>query len=173
MEKIDLSRGTYYTSDEQTIDFYDELINGWYEEAREITLDNLMVFIRKLMDGYEHNYDSYVHAVTACAIATANAAGDEMSGAQAAFVSVLFPKHFFYWTNYSGVSVRDWDKMLFPQYKHNFDRVVRQSTWLALQERAKELYKSDTSAPSEIRAHWKSIIDGKVPFGYKVKNDES
>lgn len=67
--------------------------------------------------------------------------------------------------------------MLYPQYEYKFTgRTISSDTWAALQKSAKENLEEDEKnenyrAHPRVIAHWKSIADGKVPFGYTVKDD--
>lgn len=152
---------------ENNLKIYDE----WFKKAEKVELDTLMTFIRGIMDGYEHNYESYVYACTACAIATTFACGTELSGAQAGFIAKLYPLYFYYVDNKSGVGFKNYDLMLYPQYQYHFEKRLTPKTWKMLQEMAKteyEKHKEDDNIPWHVKAHWKSIIDGQVPFGYEV-----
>ena len=81
-----------------------------------------------------------------------------------------------YKNNKTALRIIDYDKMLYPQYKGYFeDRTISQSTWEALQNEAKrrinEIDSGEESAADSVIAHWKSIVNGTIPFGYKIKND--
>jgi hypothetical protein len=46
--------------------------------------------------------------------------------------------------------------------------------WESLQEMAKKkLEEKEEHVPPRVINHWQSIVDGIVPFGYSVKEEES
>ena len=60
--------------------------------------------------------------------------------------------------------------MLYPQYEYKFDKTISPETWSALQnEASRKLQESSGFVHPDVVKHWKNIVDGKVPFGYKVK----
>jgi hypothetical protein len=93
----------------------------------------------------------------------------------------------FFPYNRCGIKILDYDNMLYPQYADKFEEYkISKAIWENLQKTAKEkmdesdkakadneagLVEYDESACSEVYSHWKSIVDGKVPFGYVVKED--
>lgn len=72
-----------------------------------------------------------------------------------------------------GMELVNYNNMLYPQYDYRFEKTITKETWEAMQQKAKELLENNKkaiiSANEEVIEHWQSIIDGKVPFGYKVK----
>ena len=68
-----------------------------------------------------------------------------------------------------GFRILNYDDMLFPQYKDEFDKTISKDTWELLQKEARENLKDLRFASYEVAEHWKSIVRGNVPFGYKVK----
>ena len=155
----------------------DKLKNEWFKEAKEQTIDTLPAFINHIMDDYTHDYMTICHAVSACALAAAHAANSHeqacLTGFQAGFVMWDFIKQWAYEDNKCGMKLINYDKMLYPQYEDKFDKFITKGTFKKLQEEAKkELAQSvgDDSIPNEVIEHWKSIIKGDVPFGYKLKD---
>ena len=61
----------------------------------------------------------------------------------------------------------NYDDMLYPQYDHKFAKVLDHGMWAYLQKAAAEKLAQHHGAP-EVQAHWQSIVDGVVPFGYRV-----
>lgn len=166
-EKIQISK------DDDNLELYAE----WMSKARLVTRDTLMTFINAIMDGYEHSYESYVYACTACTVATTHACGEDLSGFQAGMIAKMYPLYFFYVDNRSGISLHNYDLMLYPQYEYLFQKKISPKTWAALQNLAEENYKKATedenfNVSSKVLAHWKSIIDGKIPFGYVLWDEE-
>lgn len=148
----------------------DNIQDAWYQEAWDVTPESLPKFIKHIMNDYNHDYGTYCHALTACAIATVNAYGDQLSGFQASCIAILFPRHFFYTNTKTGISLRNWDDMLYPQYETKFDKVIGSNMWDLIQKSAKEFLESKEykDAHPEVIKHWQSIADGNPPFGYRV-----
>lgn len=148
----------------------------WYEEATEITLEELPSFINHLVNDYGHDYGTICHAMTAGAIATMWAMDKEdcggITGFQANAIMWLFIRHWIKRHNKVGLKLVDYDYLLYPQYRDDFDKVLQPSTFAKLQEAAKENLQDSEHAHPSVIAHWKSIVDGIAPFGYEVKKDE-
>lgn len=82
-----------------------------------------------------------------------------------------------------GMKLINYSNMLYPQYDSHFEKTIDPDTWKKLQEKASEKYNKYLSekarlengdeyafpACEEVAEHWKSIIDGTVPFGFKIK----
>ena len=150
----------------------------WFEQAREQTLETLPDFINHVMNDYIHDYGTVCHAISACAIAAAWAADNTenggITGFQASFVMWNFVKQWSYSSNKCGLKIIDYDDMLHPQYEHKFtQKTISSDIWESLQERAKELLEENKNgiAHPDVREHWKSIVNGVVPFGYVVKGE--
>lgn len=156
-----------------------EIIDEWYAEAKKVTTDTLIDFISHVMNDYIHDYGTYVHAVTACTVATTYACGKELSGFQSSIVGLQYLLHTTYEFGKVGITVRNWDNMLYPQYEHAFDKTIPKHMWNQLQEEAKRRIEDEIQhglserlmANDKVRAHWQSIVDGIVPFGYEIVED--
>lgn len=71
-----------------------------------------------------------------------------------------------------GVKIINYDKMLFPQFEHQFkdEKTISADVWHNLQTAAREILRRDGYLASErVIEHLQSIVDGVVPFGYTVK----
>lgn len=85
-------------------------------------------------------------------------------------------KGFTYYSNKCGLKLIDYDNMLYPQYEYKFDKVISDETWKDIQEQARknlegleELDKEHRLVHPDVIAHWQSIVEGQVPFGYRVE----
>lgn len=152
----------------------------WFEQAREQKLETLPEFMNHILNDYCHDYGTICHAITACALAAAWAANNSnqggITGFQAGFVMWGFIRQWSYKSNKTSLRIIDYDKMLYPQCKGDFeDRTIDQSTWEALQNEAKrrldEIDSGEEPAADSVIAHWKNIVNGVVPFGYTVEED--
>ena len=82
-----------------------------------------------------------------------------------------FIKDWSFSGNKCGLRIVDYDNMLYPQYDDKFEKTISASIWESLQKEAAENLKDRPTAHPTVIAHWQSIVDGKVPFGYTVKDD--
>lgn len=145
-----------------------------YKEAIEQTPETIGDFVMKTMCDYPHDYGSVCVAVAACALAGVYAANGlpqgGITGYQAGFVMWEIVRQLNYRGNKCGLRMIDYDDMLFPQYAHKFEKTISIDTWKLLQEEAKRRLEEDsTHAHPAVIDHWKSIVDGVVPFGYKIE----
>ena len=219
----------------------DGIHKEWHKEAKEMTMEKLPEFIRKLTEDYGHDYGTIVHALTAGAIGTMWAMDRTphggIAGFQAGCIMWQFIREWNKSGNKCGMALLDYDNLLYPQYEYKFDKAITPSAWEAIQKEAKKhleesekaqlKYNGDiyrygidlsvfvekypdyndnpekydrigmgtgdewdaqkkkedsgfefaptkpynTKAHPEVIAHWISIVEGVVPFGFKVKED--
>ena len=152
-------------------------IDQWFQDAAKQTFDTLPEFIRHVMNDYVHDYGTVCHAISACAVATAWAC-NKMEGAcggitgfQAGFIMWGFIRHWSYEHNTCGLKILDYDKLLYPQYGYKFEKAISESRWKTVQEQAKRLLKDKEFADHDVVDHWKSIVDGNLPFGFKIGDE--
>lgn len=154
----------------------------WFAEASKQTVETLPAFINHLMGDYDHDYGTVVHAISACAIAAAWAADNTpdggITGFQASFIMWDFIRHWSKPDNKCGLRLVDYDRFLYPQYEYRFEKTLAEDTWTAIQKEAQRLldeasegYPYGHPVHPDVIAHWKSIVDGNVPFGYSVVDD--
>lgn len=155
---------------------FQELYNEWKERVTKIeTIEEFNDFFNNLMNNYNFDYGAQCRAIGLLATAAAwlGANIELITGFQASFVMWEFIQNWTYRNNKTGLKVIDYDKMLYPQYKYRFDKVMSVETWEALQAEAGEkLKEAGERACLDVVKHWQSIVDGKVPFGYKVLDKE-
>lgn len=144
----------------------------WFEEAKKIeTVEDLAKFVNHMLNDYNHDYGTCCYAVAACAVAGAwlGASVQWITGFQAGLVMFEFIRHWTKEANKCGLKLVDYDEFLFPQYEEKFDKTISKETWENIQKAARNnLEKEDDFVHPRVRAHWKKIVDGIVPFGYKV-----
>lgn len=152
-------------------------IDQWFQDAAEQTFDTLPEFIRHVMNDYAHDYGTVCHAISACAVATAWAcnrmegARGGITGFQAGFVMWDFILHWIYTNNECGIKLINYDDLLFPQYEYKFEKTISKKSWEAVQSQAKRFISEKDYAHPSVIEHWKSIIDGELPFGFKIGDD--
>ena len=145
----------------------------WYKQVDKIkTAEDLMAFVNHVLNDYNHDYGTACHAAAACALAGAwlGSRAEGITGFQASFVMWLFIRHWQKENNKCGLKLVDYDDMLYPQYGYKYEKVISEGVWESLQKEAKQNLETENACP-EVVAHWKSIVDGNVPFGYEVKED--
>ena len=156
-----------------------EIWKDWFKLAKKQDMKSLPEFMRHVLNGYDHDYGTIIHAISACAIAAAWAADKSecggITGFQAGFVMWDFIRYWSKNNNKVGLKLVDYDDMLFPQYQYRFEKTISPDTWKRLQEEANKNLENDLrSYPAHpaVLDHWHSIVDGKVPFGYTVSEDD-
>lgn len=147
-----------------------KLTKKWQEEARKQTLETLPAFLQKLAT-HEHDYGTICRAIAAAAVGAAWAIEHSphggITGFQASCVTWDFLEH---WGSikFPAAIVR-YEDMLFPQYAEKFNSITPE-TWEHLQAKAREnLAQPREHAHPAVAAHWQTVADGVVPFGYTVR----
>ena len=162
--------------EKKPIDEKMHLEKEWFAKAaNEIhTPEDLTNFAKELFENYQHDYGTVCHAVSALALAGAWL-GTKIEGItsfQAGFVMWDFIKEWKFSNNECGLRIINYDDMLYPQYEGKFtSKTINPWQWNKLQELAKKKLEEELGVVESVRAHWQSIVDGKVPFGYIVKED--
>ena len=151
----------------------------WFKQAKQQTPETLSTFVDHVMNDYLHDYGTVCHAIAACAVAAAWAANRApgaqggITGFQAGFVMWDFVRHWSYENNKTGMRLLDYDKLLYPQHEKDFDKVIPQEIWEAVQRQAKLELESKEYAHPDVVAHWRGIVAGHVPFGFVVKEGQA
>jgi hypothetical protein len=146
----------------------------WYEDAKKQTLETLPEFIRHLIKDYKHDYGTICHAIASASIATALAIDHSpqggISGFQGGAVMWEFIRNWDHSLKDKPLRLINYETMLYPQFEQNYDKNISKSTWEWLQEKAMNLL-NENRGVDVVKEHWQSIVDGKVPFGYTVRED--
>lgn len=160
--------------DKQPITEEMHLEKEWFEEAKSVeSIEELSKFVDKMLNSYEHDYGTAVHAIAACSVACSwlGAHVEGITGFQASLVMWDYIRNWTKTGNECGLRLIDYDDFLYPQYEYKFAKVISEEVWAAIQEGArKHLDKDNGSACPAVRLHWESIVNGTVPFGYMVKD---
>ena len=150
------------------------VIEQWFEDAKKQTLDTLPVFLKHLTEDYDHDYGTICKAMAAAMIATGRSVDNSptggITGFQASCIMWDFISKWMHWENQPMKLVK-YEDMLYPQYENKFDKTISMDTakWLQDQAREKLNNKSSQGVHPEVEQHWKNILNGIIPFGYKVK----
>ena len=59
--------------------------------------------------------------------------------------------------------------LLYPQYDSNLEISISKETFEELQKEAALRLTEAVFVDPEVAKHWQSIVDGNIPFGYKIK----
>ena len=141
------------------------------EKRKEIkTFDDLVKFLEYVKDNCNCGYGEAPRAAAQAALAAAWYICGEfgLTGFQAGFVMWDFIKGWLYDYNKCGLMLVDYDNMLYPQYADKFEKTITSDVFKALQKTAEENLKNKEYCHPYVVKHWQSIVDGKVPFGYRV-----
>jgi len=157
----------------------DKVHEEWYKEARQMTPENLPAFITKLTTEYIHDYGTICHACAAAAVAATWAIehGPQggITGFQASAIMWEYIRNWMHGGENKPLRLLDMEDLLYPQYYYKFNAISK-STWDHIQIVAKEKLEKveigDESAHPNVIAHWKSILEGRVPFGLVVTDEE-
>lgn len=157
----------------KTIHEEDETHKEWYVTAKKMTLDRLPAFLKELSEDYQHDYGTICHAIAAAAIAAANAIEHSPCGGITGFQeSCVMWEFISNWdSSYKDKPLRllDYSNILYPQYATTFQTISKE-TWSWIQkEAAKKLSEDNEDVHPAVITHWKSLIEGEVPFNLSVE----
>lgn len=154
------------------------IMDGFFEGIDTIKPADLPAFVEQVMNTVAEisekdmglGYSAAPVAVAACAVGAAWAANSHeraggITGFQANFVMWEFIRRWMH--KKAPMKLVDYELMLFPQYEDRFQPMIDESTWEWLRTEAKRRLNSEDGHPN-VRAHWTSIAEGRVPFGYGV-----
>lgn len=144
------------------------------EERKNIkSFEDLTAFLKEVEVNYNCGYGEAPRAMAQACLAVGYYLSDKfgITGFQARCVMWDFVRDWDYSHNKCGLRIVDYDNMLYPQYDDKFEKTISRYTWEALQKQALENLEKDSEyAHPDVIEHWQSIVDGIVPFGYKVKD---
>jgi hypothetical protein len=149
------------------------LRDSWYSEAAKQTVETLPAFMEMLAE-FQHDYNTAPYAITAAALGASWAMDKTphcgITGFQAGCIMWEYIQNWNICLKDKPLSLVNYESMLYPQYGYKFT-TINTRTWKWIQEQAYEKYNAaDWAVCDEVKEHWKSIIDGKVPFGYTVRD---
>lgn len=132
-------------------------------------------YIKGIKNNYNFGYGDAPRAIAQACLAVGWYLSSEfgITGFQASFVMWDFICGWSKTDNKTSLKLVDYDDMLFPQYEDKFDKTISEDIWVSIQKAAKELLEDshkDGNVSFNVYNHWKSIVDGKIPFGYKLSN---
>lgn len=136
------------------------------------TFEELTAFLEYVEKNCNSGYGEAPRAMAQASLAVAWYLADKfgITGFQAGCVMWDFVCGWNYRNNECGLKITDYDDMLYPQYAYKFAKTIRSSVWTELQKEARKRLAERGSAHPAVVAHWQSIVDGVVPFGYTVSD---
>ena len=154
-----------------------ELRDMLVEKRKEInTFEDLTNFLKYVEENCNEDYGGAPRSMAQACLAVAWYLSGKfgITGFQAGFVMWDFIFGWIKTHNQTSLKLVDYDDMLYPQYGYKFEKTISPDVWESIKEAAKKRLNEDPGYEVHpiVRAHWQSIVDGNVPFGYTVKDDD-
>jgi hypothetical protein len=143
------------------------------EKGKKIkSLDELIELVKEVETKFNYDYGVAPRSIGAVCAVVAKYLSSSMglSGFQASFAMWDFIFGYIKTSNKCGLRLVDFDEMLYPQYGYKFEKTISKGVWDDLQKQAKECLESPELASQSVKEHWRSIVNGVVPFGYSVED---
>lgn len=137
------------------------------------SFNDLVSFLERVKNTCNTGYGTAPRAIAQAALATAWYLSSEfgITGFQAGFTMWDFISGWQYPDNKCGMKIVNYDDMLYPQYDYKFEKTISKDTFESLQKAAKKKLKETSEyTHRDVIAHWKSIVEGNVPFGYVIRD---
>lgn len=142
------------------------------------SFNDLVEFLKDVDEHYNIGYGDAPRAIAQAALATAWYLSGRfgITGFQAGATLGDFIEDWSGIGNITNcVKLVDYDNLLYPQYEHRMtDKSISSDVWRKVQKAAKdflsEFSESKTFVHPDVVNHWRSIVDGKVPFGFCIKD---
>ena len=137
--------------------------------------DDLPEFFREMTEDYVHDYGTVCHAMAAIGLAAmyafnkSDGARGGITGFQAGCVMWNVIRHMNYESNKCGLRLQNMDDLLYPQYEYKFT-AISEETWDSVKREAQSCLLECEYAHPAVVAHWKSIVDGNIPFGLRIED---
>lgn len=154
-------------------------MKGWAEKAYQTDLEQIPEFVRGIVDNYKHTGISKVNVVNIAMTCMLKQFFDnklfemtepEVDTAKWTLIKMLFPA-----MGDGPISLIKWNNLLSRTAEPYF-KSISQGTFDDIRSTASLLYNKYKDEPGtyspEDLAHWKSLIDGNVPFGYRIIEEE-
>lgn len=151
------------------------LHDEWYKRAKSMKPDDLPEFFREMTEDYVHDYGTVCHAMAAIGLAAmyafnkSDGARGGITGFQAGCVMWNVIRHMNYESNKCGLRLQNMDDLLYPQYEYKFT-AISEETWDSVKREAQNCLLEREYAHPAVVAHWKSIVDGNIPFGLRIED---
>lgn len=137
------------------------------------TGEDLIKFIDDEIINYpDHNYGTIVRGMAQAMLAAMSYVNQSKIGGISAFQASclgheLIPPLMMVKPPYT---VLQWSNLLYPQYDAYFTTIPK-NAWQEVQKQAQKLLEAAYNNRPDIKEHLRSITEGNVPFGLKVRED--
>lgn len=136
------------------------------------TFDELVSYLQYVKDNCNTCYGEAPRAISQAALAVSWYLASEfgITGWQAGFVMWDYVRGWRFNDNKCGLRLIDYDEMLYPQHEYKFEKIIPLNIFEDLKIAAKEKIEEERpyAVHPDVLAHWKSIAEGNIPFGYKI-----
>lgn len=143
------------------------------KERKDIkSFDDLVAFLQRVKDTCNTGYGTAPRAIAQAALATAwyLASDFGITGFQAGCTMWDFIRDWQYSGNECGMKIVDYDNMLYPQYGYKYEKTIKRYTFETMQKVAQKKLEEHEHVHPAVANHWKSIVNGNVPFGYVIED---
>ena len=145
------------------------------EKRKEIkNFDSLIEFLKDVKENYNTGYGEAPRAMAQACLAVGDFLAKDfgITGFQASFVMWDFILDWRYKNNKCGLCMVNFDDMLYPQYGYKFAKTISAERFEKIKEQAKENLEKNKCAHPDVIKHWKSIVNGEIPFGFTISEKE-
>lgn len=149
-----------------------DIIQKWYEKAGQTNIDNYMDFFKEIIESEQDAY-SIADAMACVALGAVHAFNEHPNGKlDRRHTSIIGLRFYAHINNIqSPFRIMDYESLLDPNCDADYFSIPKQ-VYVWLRSRAKELFETDTDAPTSLRKRWKQIMNGKLPDGWVVREDK-
>ena len=162
----------------KTIDDIDQekekTITEWYQKSKECeSTEGLKNFLDTILSYGCHDYTTIADAFAAGLMATMQAMNCHDNGGINGYQASWIMQRFI--TKELCIKgpwqIQAYGDMLYPQYSYKFEKTISKDTWDFLQKEADKNLGKKFGHP-DVLAHWRSIVGGTIPFGWKLIGGE-
>lgn len=151
-----------------------EVLKQFEERSKSIkSIKGLNKFIKEIMDAPQ-DYGSICTTMALIGTTAIRVADNKPKGGITGFQAGAVVWEFIRLMDVFGKGpkkITDYSEMLYPQCEYKFEKTIKRSVWDYLQTEASANLENSPQAHPNVLAHWKSISEGIVPFGYTVIED--
>ncbi len=148
----------------------------WKEEASKQTMETIDTFIKHIVNDYEHDYGTIVHAMAAGMLATFSAIDKSdqggITGFQASCLMWEMVRKFGGLNKNAPARLVDMENLLFPQFEDRFTTISKSTAEWIKEEAKKKLAENSEHAHPDVIKHWEKIATGWIPFGLVLSKED-
>jgi len=120
---------------------------------------------------YNHDYGTIVYGCAAAMRGAFNVINKGASGGITGFQAGCLGWQLVedYMSIKAPARILDFKNMLYPQYEAEFQKTISKDAWELLQKKDKKQIEETERVHPDVLAHWNSIVEGNIPFGWTLK----